>query len=172
MRFVSVRLPTGELEVLVTSLLDETTYPTDDFLELYHCRWGHETYYGRLKGRLDLEPWSGETEAAGRQDFWATVFLANVESVLSQPAPAQLQRLSATRQHPVPVNRADSFHALKARVLDLLAGDTPAEDVIRQLQQWFAAHPVSVRPERQAPRRAPSLARSYQFQRHVRKAVY
>jgi hypothetical protein len=44
-RFVSVRLPTGELEVLVTSLLDEATYPTDDFLELYHCRWGHETYY-------------------------------------------------------------------------------------------------------------------------------
>ena len=43
-RFVSVRLPTGELEVLVTSLLDPASYPTDDFLELYHCRWGHETY--------------------------------------------------------------------------------------------------------------------------------
>ena len=171
-RFVSVRLPTGELEVLVTSLLDEATYPTDDFLELYHFRWGHETYYGRLKGRLDLEHWNGETEVAVRQDFWATVFLANVESVLSQPAQAQLRTLSATRQHPVQVNRADSFHALKSRVLDLLASDIPAEDVIGQLQQWFAANPVSVRPERMAPRRAPSLARSYHFQRHVRKAVY
>ena len=171
-RFVSVRLPTGELEVLVTSLLDEVTYPTDDFLGLYHCRWGHETYYGRLKGRLDLEHWSGETEAAVRQDFWAAVFLANVESVLSQPARAQLQTRSATRQHPLQINRADSFHALKERVLDLLGGDTPAEDVIRQLQHWFAANPVSVRPERKVPRRPPSLARSYQFQRHVRKAVY
>ena len=171
-RFVSVRLPTGELEVLVTSLLDEAAYPTDNFLELYHLRWGHETYYGRLKGRLDLEHWSGETEAAVRQDFWATVFLANVESVLSQPAQARLQTLSATRQHPVQVNRADSFHALKTRVLDLLASDIPAEDVIGQLQHWFAANPVSVRPERKPPRRAPSLARSYHFQRHVRKAVY
>ena len=70
------------------------------------------------------------------------------------------------------VNRADSFHALKSRVLDLLASDIPAEDVIGQLQQWFVANPVSVRPERKAPRRPPSLARSYQFQRHVRKAVY
>lgn len=171
-RFVSVRLPTGELEVLVTSLLDPVTYPTKDFLELYHYRWGHETYYGRLKGRLDLEHWSGETEEAVRQDFWAAVFLANVESLLSQPAQAQLQCLSATRQHPVRVNRADSFHALKSRVLDLLTSDTPAEDVIRQLQQWFAANPVSVRPGRKALRRPPSLARSYQFQRHVRKAVY
>ena len=153
-RFISVRLPTGALEVLVTSRLDEATYPTDDFLELYHCCWGHETNYGRLKGRLDLEPWSGETEEAVCQDFWATVFLANVESVLGQPAQAQLQRLSATRQHPVQVNRADSFHALKARVLDLLAGDTPAEDVIRQLQAMVC------RQSRQRAPGAPDTAAS------------
>jgi hypothetical protein len=171
-RFVSVRLPTGELEVLVTSLLDEAVYPTHDFLALYHQRWGQETYYGRLKGRLDLEHWSGETAEAVRQDFFAAVFLANLESLVSQPAQDHLAAISATRQHPAQVNRADSYHALKERVVDLLAGNEPAEDVIRQLQGWFAANPVSVRPERQVPRRLPSPARSYQFQRHVRKTVY
>lgn len=40
-RFVSVRLPTGELEVLVTSLLDEEMYPTEEFLDVYHWRWKH-----------------------------------------------------------------------------------------------------------------------------------
>ena len=34
-RFVSVRLPTGELEVLATSLLDEALYPTEEFLTVY-----------------------------------------------------------------------------------------------------------------------------------------
>ena len=43
-RFVSLRLPTGELEVLVTSLLDEVEYPTQEFLEVYHWRWNHETF--------------------------------------------------------------------------------------------------------------------------------
>jgi hypothetical protein len=40
-RLVSVRLPTGELEVLVTSLLDEPAYPTAEFLTVYHwrCCW-------------------------------------------------------------------------------------------------------------------------------------
>jgi hypothetical protein len=171
-RFVSVRLPTGELEVLVTSLLDEAAHPTEDFLELYHHRWGHETYYGRLKGRLDLEHWSGETEEAVRQDFWAAVFLANVESLLSEPAQQHLEARRATRQHPAQVNRADSYHALKERVLDLLTGDTPAEEVIRQLQGWLVANPVSVRPERKGLRRPPSPVRSYHFQRHVRKSVY
>src|SRR2546422_5154593 len=37
-RFLSVRLTTGELEVLATSLLDESAYPTEGFSEVYHCR--------------------------------------------------------------------------------------------------------------------------------------
>ncbi len=46
-RFVRVRLSTGENEVLVTSLLDETAWPTADFLDLYHQRWGVETWSWR-----------------------------------------------------------------------------------------------------------------------------
>jgi len=64
-RFVSVRLPTGELEVLATSLLDESLYPAEGFLEVYHWRWNHETFYGVIKGRLDLENFSGQTAEDG-----------------------------------------------------------------------------------------------------------
>src|ERR1022692_3735676 len=45
MRFVSLRLPSGELEVLATSLLEEERYPTEELLTVYHWRWGHETFY-------------------------------------------------------------------------------------------------------------------------------
>src|SRR5256885_17219229 len=66
-RFVSVRLPTGELEVLATSLLDGQRYPTEEFLGVYHYRWNQETFYGMMKGRLDLENFSGQTvEEIGR----------------------------------------------------------------------------------------------------------
>jgi hypothetical protein len=44
-RFVSLRLPGGELEVLATSLRDEVLYPTEEFLTVYHWRWGHETFH-------------------------------------------------------------------------------------------------------------------------------
>jgi len=43
-----------------------------------------------LKGRLELENFSGRTEAAVRQDMQATVLLANLESVLGEPAKAAL----------------------------------------------------------------------------------
>ena len=45
-RFVSLRLSTGEREGSATTLLDEATYPTQEFKEVYHCCWGIETCYG------------------------------------------------------------------------------------------------------------------------------
>lgn len=171
-RFVSVRLPTGELEVLATSLLDEQKYPTKDFLALYHRRWNHETFYGVMKGRLDLENFSGQTPEAVRQDFHATLLLCNLESVLTGPTDAALQDASSDHEHPKQVNRAVSFHALKHELLPLLYSAEPIETVIEKLQLWFRGSPVSVRPERDVPRRKLSLPRSYHFQRHVKKTVF
>ena len=68
LRFVTVRLSTGQLEVLATNLLDEERYPREDLGERYHFRWGIETYYGLLKSRLDWENFTGRTVEALRQD--------------------------------------------------------------------------------------------------------
>ena len=171
-RFVSVRLPTGELEVLATSLRSEAQYPTKEFGALYHRRWGHETYYGLLKGRLDLENFSGQTPEAVRQDFHATVLLCNLESVLTAPTETALAEEPTSDSSPQHVNRAVSFHALKHQLLPLLYSDQPVEQVIAKLQSWFAGAPVSVPPARDAPRRKLSWPRSYHFQRHLKKIVF
>ena len=99
-RLVSLRLPGGQLEVLATSLLDAARYPLAALGEAYAQRWGIETYYGLLKGRLGLENFSGHTLEAVRQDFFGSVFLSNVESLLSAPAQAHLSARDAQRQHP------------------------------------------------------------------------
>ena len=74
-RFVRVWLKSGEMEVLVTSLLDEHVYDTAFFKELYALRWGIETFYGTIKGRLNLENFSGKSVEAILQDFHATIFI-------------------------------------------------------------------------------------------------
>lgn len=172
-RFVSVRLPTGELEVLATSLLDEDLYPTEEFLSVYHCRWGHETFYLMLKGRLELENFSGRTVEAVHQDLQAAVLLANLESVLSEPTQAALDEQTTPKRQPLQVNRANSYHALKDQVLDLLYQDIPVPLVMAKLMKLFQASPVAVRPNRKMPRRPkPSFHRSYHFQRRVKKIVF
>jgi hypothetical protein len=171
-RFVSVRLPTGELEVLATSLLDETLYPTQEFPGLSHGRWNHETYHQMLKGRLDLENWSGQTVAAVRQDVQAAVLLSNLESLLSQEAQEELSAQDATRQYPAQVNRAVSYHALKEPMLDLLCSQRPIKKVLEDIQRGMQSSPVSVRLDRSPPRRPQSFHRSYHYQRNLRKTVF
>jgi Transposase DDE domain len=171
-RFISVRLSSGELEVLATSLLDETAYPTEEFADLYWRRWKQETYFGRLKGRLDLEHCSGLSVEAVEQDFAATALLSNLESVLIGPAAAELAAHTAERKQAVKINRAVSLHALKSRLIELLASPVPPEQVLEELTHYFQANPVSIRPGRKAPRQPYSAHRSYHFQRHVRKIVF
>jgi hypothetical protein len=171
-RFVSVRLSTGELEVLATSLLDEQKYPTAEFSDLYHIRWNHETFYGLMKGRLELENFSGHTSEAVRQDFHSTVLLCNLESILTAGTDAMLQAQSRTQEHLKQVNRAVSFHAIKHELLPLLYSNIPITQVIAKLQSWFAGAPVSVRPGRKVPRRKFSLARSHHFLRRLKKIVF
>ena len=172
-RFVSLGLPTGELEVLATSLLDQALYPTEEFLTVYHRRWGHETFHLMLKGRLELENFSGRTVEAIRQDVQAAVLLANLESVLSEPTQAALTEQSTSETQPLQVNRSNSYHALKDQVLDLLYRDIPASTVIEKLMKLFKGSPVAVRPDRKAPRRRKaSFYRSYHFQRRVKKTVF
>jgi hypothetical protein len=171
-RFVTVRLSTGELEVLATNLLDAAAYETAAFGELYDHRWGIETYYGLLKGRLDLEHFTGRSPEAVRQDVYATIFLSNLESVLTRPTQRQLNGRCSEGQHPIRVNRAVSFHALKGHMVELLLSPEPPGQVIQKLQGLFASTPVTVRPERKTPRKRTSAWRSYWFQRHVRKRVF
>lgn len=171
-RFISLRLPSGQLEVLATSLLDEQKYPTEDFLAVYGTRWNQETFYFLMKSRLELENFSGQTAEAVRQDFFSTLLLCNLETILTEPTQKALAQQSAKHQAPKVVNHAVSYHAIKHRLVELLCSDTPAVEVVTELQSLFAGAPVSRRKNRKQPRPKPSVHRSYYFQRCRRKITF
>lgn len=171
-RWVTVRLSSGELEVLATSLLDEQCYPSACFEQAYGYRWGEETFYGLLKGRLDLENFSGRSVESVQQDVQATILLSNLESVVTRSAQARMDRASQGGRQPVQVNRAVSFHALKSHLMELLFSRLPTGEVLNRLEELFLSNPVSVRPRRKRPRRKRSAWRSYHYQRTCRKIVF
>jgi hypothetical protein len=150
-RFVRVRLSTGEYEVLVTSLLDEAAWPAADFLDLYHQRWGVETFYGRLKTRLSLENFSGLGAEAVRQDFFSAVYLGGLESLLTEDAQTRLD--AKPTRNPQRVNRAVSFNAIKHNAFDILLGDEDAETIRERLTVLFMTNPTAHRAGRNPPRK-------------------
>ena len=171
-RLVTVRLATGELEVLVSSLLDENLYPTEEFSQLYWRRWGQETFFGRLKGRLDLENFSGKKPDVVEQDVAALIFLSNMETILLSRGQERLEELTKHRKGKVKPNRAVSLHAVKMHLFELLASPCSAEEILEKLTKLFTLNPVSIRDNRAVPRKKPCLRASLNFQRRVRKGVF
>lgn len=172
-RLVTVRLSTGELEVLVTNLLEEKRYAVSDFAEAYRRRWEVEPFYGLIKGRLGLENFSGNTVESVFQDFQATLLITNLESVLCREAQEELQAGRRPEQLPVQVNQAVAFNALKNQVIALLyRRDLPVERVLDRLRELFRGNPVRKRPKRQVPRRRENARRSLNHNRYKRKMVF
>lgn len=84
-RLIRVVLPTGEIEVLATSL-DQTAYPAGLFPALYQQRWGVETCFDRLKNKLLALCFVGQKAEAIYQEIYATVFIHNIHQLLVTPA--------------------------------------------------------------------------------------
>lgn len=169
-RFVRVRLKTGEWEVLITSLLDETGYPAHEFGALYRWRWGVETFYGLRKTRLDLENFSGTQPEAVKQDFFATVYLCGLESLLTQTAQAHLD--AKNTRYTQKVNRAVSFNVIKNQARALLMNETDTESLLENLTQLFLMNPSLERTARNPPRKQSSQSLLLNFQRRQRKHCY
>ena len=60
-RLIRVILPTGEVEVLLTTLLDTKRFKRGYFSEIYRKRWGIETCFHVIKSFLELANFSAYT---------------------------------------------------------------------------------------------------------------
>jgi hypothetical protein len=89
LRVVKFKLPSGETETLITNLFE---LPLKEFPELYFKRWPIETKYDVLKNKLALEGFTGYSKNVILQDFWATLYLANLATVAKDEANAEAQK--------------------------------------------------------------------------------
>jgi IS4 transposase len=93
---LKVKLPTGETETLVTSL-NQKQLPIRKAAGLYFKRWAVETSYDLLKSKLQLENFSGKTAVSVKQDFYATMYLANLASFIAADADEMIAQADADK---------------------------------------------------------------------------
>ena len=170
-RFVRVLLETGEYEVLVTSLLDGTKYPTEEFKTLYWYRWQIETFYGVIKTRLEVENFTGIGVEAVRQDFFSTIFLTGLESILTDAAQAKLDAKQNNKHRQI-VNRSVSFNAIKNKAFDLLASNMATEPLFEQLTALFMTSPTLERKGRSFERKKTSASKKLDFYKRRKKHCF
>lgn len=171
-RLVKVILSDGEVEVLVTSLLDEEKYPTEEFEQLYWNRWGVETYFDLLKNRLNLENFTGKTSESVRQDFYATILISNLETIYTREANEKLEDRSAKNKYRLKVNKSVSFNVIKDHFFEILANKRNSDDLFEKLNKLFMMKPTAIRPGRKFKRDRDKPRRSLNYHKRRKKIVF
>jgi hypothetical protein len=171
LRFIRIVLSNGEVEILATSLLDQQRYSLREFKKLYYKRWRIETFFQAIKSRLAVDNFTGRTVEAIKQDFFSTLFVSGLETILSAEINGELS--AKKTRHRQQVNKAISFHAIKDSII-LLMFDPP-DDFEERVKRLFMTSPTLQRPDRVKDKERLSLksnARSLHYQKFGRKIVF
>jgi len=157
LRLIRVELP-GEVEVLITNLLDTRRYPVREFKRLYHLRWGVETFFRRAKYQQEIEAMSGKSVQVVLQNFHASILASNLTASLVLAGGKRLnksktQTTSGNERGDYQINFAQAFAKMKQYGVALwrMTGKALGR-YLEHLAKLLACYYECVRPDRKAPR--------------------
>jgi hypothetical protein len=153
LRLIRIDLPTGETEILITSLIDDELYPYDIFAELYHQRWFVEEDYKKIKCWIEVENFTGKTVLSIYQDFHARVFSKNMTQILSLPTKPFIEQADRNRKYSYQVNFAQALASVKNTIVLLFNRSMETVNrLLHDLLQLLSMTVEPVRPGRSYPR--------------------
>jgi hypothetical protein len=147
-RLIRVDLPSGEVELLITSLLDTTKYKNFIFKELYFKRWGVESFYDELKNKLKVEYFSGYSSQSILQDFYAALFVSNVQTLIVSELTDEINEQTQGAKYKYKVNSNLSYGFLKNRIVTLFFSGNEMDETIKELKALYKKHIIPIRPNR------------------------
>jgi len=150
-RLVRVDLPSGEVEVLATSLLDVQEFSVEEISAIYSKRWQIEEKIKELKGRAVIERFTGKSVQSVEQDFHAKILATNLVQLLVNSAQAEVDRDRSSRKHVWKINLTQALSKSKGVVAPLLL--RVRSKIIARLLEIFGRTLEPARPGRWFPRR-------------------
>jgi len=161
LRLIRVDLPSGETEVLITSLVDRSAYPLDQFADLYHQRWPVEEDYKLMKCRLQMENFTGKTVHSVYQDFYAKIITKNLAAVIIRSVEGPIKRLTQGRLHIYKANFTNALAMMRSHVIVLFnRAATALTNCVEKLQILIIRVLSEVREGRSLPRKFKKKSRA------------
>ncbi|OPJ55922.1 IS4 family transposase [Alkalithermobacter paradoxus] len=156
MRVLKFELNSGITEILITNIFDED-FIVADFKELYFKRWGIEVKYNEIKNKLQIENFTGETPIAIEQDFYATMYLANMVALAKQDANQVIEEKYKEKglKYEYKVNTNVLIGKLKDKLITLISINNPwkRSRMLKSIQQEIEKNVIPIRPDRQFERK-------------------
>ncbi len=171
-RAIKVKLKGGEIEILLTNLFDRNEYPHKVFKGLYFMRWGIETNYNAQKNYLQIECFSGTKVNSILQDFYAAVFIGNLQSILANSCQSKIEKKTCRRKFKYKMNRNMAIGIMKNRIPNLILNRFP-EKTLKEITQLQMKFYEPIRPGRSFPRirKSKKLSGKYQTELNYKRAL-
>nr|WP_246849126.1 IS4 family transposase [Aquimarina sp. U1-2] len=148
LRLIQVELSKGQVEILMTSLLNAKAYPNTIFKELYRKRWGVETFYDELKNKLKVEHFSGYSNQSILQDFYTALFISNIQTLIVGEIEDEITIQNQERKYNYKINTNLSYGLLKNRILEIFLSENSMQNTVEQIKKLFLEHQIPIRPNR------------------------
>jgi hypothetical protein len=167
-RIIKFELDSGETETLATNLFSRKI-DEKGFKELYFKRWGVETKYDEIKNKLAIENFSGRSERAVRQDFYAAMYLANLANAFWWEAQEGVEERQKGKgnKYEYRVNVNHEIGVLKDKLITAVCeeDDERRRVIFDEINRRLISCTVPVRPGRSTPRRPPGNKKFYMNQK-------
>lgn len=164
-RLIRIELPKGEIEVLVTNLLDEKRFPHKGFKELYHLRWPVEESYKSFKSRLKVENFTGKSAQIIKQDFFAKTFILSFSAILEHAAQPLVEKTSLKNEgkteYKRQINRTALLNVLKNTFVELFIKTKQIKCFLQEIIRTVAQNTEAIRPDRSCTRKHKTTTRYY-----------
>jgi hypothetical protein len=149
---------------LGTTLLDRQRYPLQEFIDVYHGRWGIEELYKVSKRIFVIEDFHSKTERGVKQEIFAHFVLVTLNRLFANRADIELNAGSAsttsTSQSLGPAspirqaNFKNCIHVLERGLEELLLLQQRIQGVVQRIFTTILGRNQRVRPNRSFLRRS------------------
>jgi Transposase DDE domain len=150
LRIAVYQLPSGEKEVLLTSLTDQEHISYEDLFEIYGMRWrASEEGYKRQKVQLELQNFATKSAMGVLQEFWAAIYINNIIAISCYEIEGPQLPGNNSKYR---LNRSVLFGSLREDVLKTLTSEISAESFLEKFRKLATRTKVPIRPGRQFSR--------------------
>jgi hypothetical protein len=164
---------------LGTTLLDTHRYPLQEFIDVYHGRWGIEELYKVSKRIFIIEDFHAKTERGVKQEIFAHFVLVTLNRLFSNQADVELNSGGASTSpspgHASPdrqTNFKNCIHVLDRGLEELLLLHERIRIVVERLFPTIRAQHQRVRPNRSFIRRSMRPETKWHPSKEKRKAQH
>ncbi|MEM6831257.1 MAG: IS4 family transposase [Bacteroidota bacterium] len=147
-RVTKVVLSTGEIEILISTLLDQRKYTRSDMATLYSLRWGIEEGFKNLKPKMKLEYYGCKKPAGVYQEFYAHIFMMNLVALHGMIASLDIEEGNKTKKYDYAYNWKNSYRFVRESIIDYLFFSRKIKANLEKIIQKITHSLVAIIPGR------------------------